>query len=249
MPHLEEQVPYKELRLTVRQVYISNTAAWLSSSVIEAVLECPQPHGWIRLAASEYGALIEILDSKVLPGGVVEHLFELQVDPSRTEDLMTMIRNDRDVIDVDFMRTKGGHVYGSVSSKRCTVCKQVAKSRCFLSSLVIGTEGQPHWTILGGNESYKELVTGLEDSKIPYHLRLLKELQETELLTSRQEEMLSIAFESGYFEFPKKVGLKDLAVRTGVRESTLGEILRRGQRKILREYLAKKSKTLKTRRD
>jgi len=217
--------------------------------VIEAVLECPQPHGWIRLAAWEYGALIEILDSKVLPGGVVEHLFELQVEPGRTEDLMKMIRDDKDVMDVDFMQTKGGHVYGSVSSKRCTVCKQVARSKCFLSSLVIGTEGQPHWTILGGNDSYRELVTGLEHSKIPYHLRLLKELQENELLTSRQEEILSIAFENGYFEFPKRVGLKELAARTGVRESTLGEILRRGQRKILRDYLEKKSKTLKARRD
>ena len=219
------------------------------TAVIEAVLECPQPHGWIRLAAGDYGARIEILDSKVLSGGVVEHLFELQVEPSRTEDLMKMIRDDKDVMDVDFMRTKGGHVYGSVSSKRCTVCKQVARSKCFLSSLVIGTEGQPHWTILGGSDSYRELVTGLEVSKIPYHLRLLKELQENELLTSRQEEILSIAFESGYFEFPKRVGLKELAARTGVRESTLGEILRRGQRKILRDYLEKKSKTLKARRD
>jgi len=217
--------------------------------VIEAVLECPQPHGWIRLASGEYGAIIEILDSKVLPGGIVEHLFELQVEPSRTEELMKMIRDDKDVMDVDFMRTKGGHVYGSVSSKRCTVCKQVAKSKCFLSSLVIGAQGQPHWTILGGNDSYRELISGLEDSKIPYHLRLLKELQENELLTSRQEEILSIAFESGYFEFPKRVGLKELAARTGVRESTLGEILRRGQRKILRDYLEKKSKTLKARRD
>jgi predicted DNA binding protein len=217
--------------------------------VIEAVLECPQPHGWIRLASGEYGAIIEILDSKVLPGGIVEHLFELQVEPSRTEELMKMIRDDKDVMDVDFMRTKGGHVYGSVSSKRCTVCKQVAKSKCFLSSLVIGAQGQPHWTILGGNDSYRELISGLEESKIPYHLRLLKELQENELLTSRQEEILSIAFESGYFEFPKRVGLKELAARTGVRESTLGEILRRGQRKILRDYLEKKSKTLKARRD
>jgi len=227
------------------RVYISIPMWAGATAMIEAVLECPQPHGWIKLAAGEYGALIEILDSKVLPGGVVEHLFELQVDSSRVEALMKMIREDKDVIDVDFMQTKGGHVYGSVSSRRCTVCKQVAKSRCFLASLVIGTEGQPHWTILGGNESYKELVTGLENSKIPYHLRLLKELQDNELLTSRQEEILSIAFESGYFEFPKKVGLKELAARTGVRESTLGEILRRGQRKILRDYLAKKSKTQK----
>jgi len=210
--------------------------------VIEAVLECPQPHRWIRLAAERYSASIEILDSKILPGSIVEHLFELQVDPDSTEDLMRMIQSDRDVIDVDFMSSKSGHVYGSVSSKRCTVCKQVARSKCFLSSLVIGTQGHPHWTVLGGKGSYKELVTGLERSKIPYHLRLLKELQESELLTSRQEEILAIAFESGYFDFPKGVGLKGLASRTGVKESTLAEILRRGQRKILHDYLERKSR-------
>lgn len=218
------------------------------TAVIEAVLECPQPHRWIRIASEDYGTLIEILDSKVLPGSVVEHLFELQVDPGRAEDLMKTIRADKDVIDVDFMRMKGGHIYGSVSSKRCTVCKQVAKSKCFLSSLVIGTQGQPHWTVLGGNDSYRDLVTGLERSKIPYHLRLLRELQENELLTERQEEILSIAFESGYFDFPKKVGLKGLALRTGVKESTLAEILRRAQRKILRDYLARKSQTMTGRR-
>jgi len=209
--------------------------------VIEAVLECPQPHGWIRLAAERYGASIEILDSKILPGGIVEHLFELQVDPGSTEDLMKLIEGDRDVIDVDFMKSNAGQVYGSVSSKRCTVCKQVAKSKCFLSSLVIGTQGQPHWTVLGGKDSYKELVDGLEKSKIPYHLRLLKELHEGELLTSRQEEILSIAFESGYFDFPKRIGLKGLALRTGVKESTLAEILRRGQRKIVHDYLERKT--------
>jgi len=210
--------------------------------VIEAVLECPQPHKWIRLAAERYGASIEILDSKILAGGIVEHLFELQVDPGTMEDLMEMIQGDRDVIDVDFMRSKAGHVYGSVSSKRCTVCKQVAKSKCFLSSLVVGTQGQPHWTVLGGKDSYKELVDGLERSKIPYHLRLLKELHESELLTSRQEEVLSIAFDCGYFDFPKRIGLKGLALRTGVKESTLAEILRRGQRKIVHDYLERKTR-------
>ena len=209
--------------------------------MIQAVLECPQPHGWIRLAADRYAANIEVLDSKLLPGSVVEHLFELQVEPGLVEDLLAMVRNDKDVIEVDFMKSKGGHIYGAVSSKRCTVCRMVAQSKCFLSSLVIGTKGQPQWTVLGGNDSYKELVTGLEKNSIPYKLRLLKELHESELLTGRQEEILSIAFESGYFDFPKKTGLKELAARTGVKESTLAEILRRGQKKVLREYLSRKS--------
>ena len=215
--------------------------------MIEAVLECPQPHGWIRLATEKYAAQIEILDSKVLPRGGVEHLFELQVDPTRVDELMKMIKNDKDVVEVDFMRSKGGHVYGSVSSKRCTICKQVAGSKCFLASLVVGTSGLPQWTVVGGSSSYRELVAGLEKHKIPYELRLLRELQDSELLTGRQEEVLSIAFQSGYFDFPKKTGLKELAARTGVKESTLAEILRRGQKKILGEYLTRRSLLHETR--
>ncbi|MDG7006881.1 MAG: helix-turn-helix domain-containing protein [Nitrososphaerota archaeon] len=60
------------------------------------------------------------------------------------------------------------------------------------------------------------------------------------MLTTRQEQILSIAFEGGYFDFPKGVGLKELASETGIKTSTLAEILRRGQRKILGEYLTRR---------
>ena len=61
------------------------------------------------------------------------------------------------------------------------------------------------------------------------------------MLTSRQEQIRSIAFETGYLDFPKKVGLKELADQTGIKTSTLAEILRRGQKKVLGEYLARRS--------
>ena len=209
--------------------------------MIEAVLECPQPHSWIKLASTAYSAKVEILNSKMLPGGIVEHLFELQVEPSLVEALLKTIKSDKDVIDVDFMRSKGGHVYGAVSSKRCTVCKQIAQSKCFLASLVIGNRGEPQWTVLGGERSFDDLIRGLDRESIPHELRLMKELKESALLTSRQEEILLIALESGYFDFPKKVGLKELASKTGVRESSLAEIIRRGQRKVLHDYMTRKS--------
>jgi len=65
-------------------------------------------------------------------------------------------------------------------------------------------------------------------------------LEDSDLLTTRQEQLLTIAFERGYFDFPKKIGLEELASLVGIRASTLAEILRRGQRKILGEYLARR---------
>jgi len=52
-------------------------------------------------------------------------------------------------------------------------------------------------------------------------------------LTTRQEEVLGTALAQGYFEFPRKISLTGLSELVGVRPSTLSEILRGAERRIL----------------
>ncbi len=208
--------------------------------MLEAVLQCPQPHSWIEIAANRFSATVEILDSKMLPNDSVQHLFDIQVKPALTEDLLTALKRDGDLINIEIMKSKSGHIYGSASSLRCTVCKNLAKSKCFLASVDVTSEGA-RWTIIGNNDSFRELLAALEKDKIPFEVKMKRNLEDSELLTARQEQLLSIAFERGYFDFPKKVGLEELASLADVKTSTLAEILRRGQKKILGEYLARRS--------
>jgi len=209
--------------------------------MLEAVLQCPQPHTWISLAAGKYSATVEILDSKILPGNAVEHLFDIQVKPELADELLTEIRRDKDVMEIETMKSKSGHLYGLATSLRCTVCKEVARSKCFLASVGITSSEGAQWTVLASNESFRELLNAIEREKIPFELKQRRNLEGTDLLTLRQEQILSIAFECGYFDFPKRIGLKELAAQTGIKTSTLAEILRRGQKKILGEYLARRS--------
>jgi predicted DNA binding protein len=213
----------------------------LQKSVLEAVLQCPQPHSWIALASTKFSAEIEILDSKLLPKGLVEHLFDIQVKPGMADDLLAAMKNDPDVIQMEVIRSDSGHIYGSATSSRCTVCKYVAKSRCFLESVGISSGDRASWTVLGSDGSYRELIQSLEEERIPLEVKRRRVMEDTDLLTTRQEQILAIAFERGYFEFPKKLGLKELAGQIGIRTSTLGEILRRGQKKVIGEYLARRS--------
>jgi predicted DNA binding protein len=157
------------------------------------------------------------------------------------EELIVAMRKDSDITGLEIIRSKNGHIYGSAASSRCTICKEVAKSRCFLASVSVASRDSAQWTVLGGDEPFRGLVGALERRKIPFEVKMKKELEDTDLLTVRQEQILSIAFERGYYDFPKKVGLKELASDTGIRTSTLAEILRRGQKKILGEYLARRS--------
>ena len=93
----------------------------------------------------------------------------------------------------------------------------------------------------GGRAIFEVIIEALEKEGVSFEVKEQRNLEDSDLLTSRQEQILSIAFEMGYFDFPKKAGLKELADQTGIKTSTLGEIMRRGQKKILGEYLAKRS--------
>lgn len=209
--------------------------------MLEAVLQCAQPHKWIEIAVSQYSSTIDILDSKVLSDDVVQHLFDVQVKPELADELLSVIRKDKDLVELEVMKSKSGHMYGTATLRRCTVCREVAKSTCFLASVSINSKEKARWTIFGSNESFGKLTRALDEKKIPFEVKLKRNLENRDLLTARQEQILSIAFERGYFDFPKKLGLKELANQTGIETSTLAEILRRGQRKVLGEYLARRS--------
>ena len=209
--------------------------------MLEVVLSGPHPHKWMKIAVGGYSADVEILDSKMPTKDTVQHLFDIQVKPDLMEDLISEMREDGDLTHLEVIRSKNGHVYGSAASSRCTVCKEVAKSRCFLTSVSVSSKERAQWTILGSDESFRELTNSLERRGIQVDVRMKKELEDNDLLTTRQEQILSIAFERGYFDFPKKKGLKELAEATGIKASTLDEILRRGQKKVLGEYLSRRA--------
>ena len=52
-------------------------------------------------------------------------------------------------------------------------------------------------------------------------------------LTDHQEKTLWIALKLGFFEFPRKIHMKELADKLGVSLSTLSETLRRGLKNML----------------
>jgi predicted DNA binding protein len=193
------------------------------------------PHSWLRISTGKYSATATILDSKIVGRGAVEHLFDINVKPEQSNRLLADIRGDKDVLEMETAESKGGRIHGSITTGRCTICKEVAKSKCFLATVVV-SRGEARWTVMGSQEATEDLLTALEKRGVPFEVKLKRNLGDRELLTARQEEILLMAFVRGYFDFPKKVGLKDLASETGVKTSTLTEILRRGQKKILEEY-------------
>ncbi|HNU36416.1 MAG TPA: helix-turn-helix domain-containing protein, partial [Methanomassiliicoccales archaeon] len=57
---------------------------------------------------------------------------------------------------------------------------------------------------------------------------------------SGEEVAVRAALEKGYYDYPRSVSLQELAKSFGVTASTMGEILQRGERNIIREYFRTK---------
>ncbi len=93
------------------------------------------------------------------------------------------------------------------------------------------------WDILLKDPSnLRGFLEKLERQGIHTHMRSISEIRRESVLTPRQREVLGKAISLGYFEFPRKIDLTQLAQALGIKASTLSEILRSAQRKILVRY-------------
>jgi len=205
--------------------------------LLEAVISIVPPHSWIRRITSEFPAVIRVLDCKSLPDADgVQELFEVRSAPELSKKIVDYLRQDSYVYDVDIVKGDRGRVIGSLKTHKCTACKTFAGANCFLVSATSKPEGKLEWIVLGSDTMVRSLMEGLEKQSVDGDVVRIYKLQEEGELTARQEEILQIALEKGYFEFPKKITLRQLAKVLDVSAATLTEILRRGQKKVLQEH-------------
>jgi predicted DNA binding protein len=205
--------------------------------MLEAVISITPPHSWITRVTSEFPAVIRVLDCRSLPDGKgVQELFEVTSTEDVSEKIVDYLHQDSYVYDIDIVKAEQGRVIGSLKTHKCTACKAFAGANCFLVSATSKPDGKLEWTILGNDTMVKSLMQELENQKVASQVAKIFKIKDEEGLTARQESILQIALEKGYFEFPKKITLRQLAKALDISPATMTEILRRGQKRILQEH-------------
>ncbi|MCK4928222.1 MAG: helix-turn-helix domain-containing protein, partial [Methanosarcinales archaeon] len=71
-------------------------------------------------------------------------------------------------------------------------------------------------------------------------LKHTENLSKNNILTNRQEEIIQAAFQKGYYDCPKRITVKELATIFDISQSTMGEILQRGEKKIISDHFCRK---------
>ncbi len=120
----------------------------------------------------------------------------------------------------------------------CLIAYPILESGCIITEVKLDGK-EVVWSIVCDDESFISLMRKLEEYEVEFEIIYKGKPDDKTKVTYREEEILKIALEKGYFDYPKKVKLEELARYFGIAPSTLSEIIRRGQKKILKKYFEK----------
>lgn len=204
--------------------------------MLDAELLVRIPKNWMSEVTEQFGVRMRIIDRKAYGSHGVQDLVELELGEEDPKPILQAIRGNAFVAHASLNPQERGRALATVST-RCMACHALATSACFLVRANTRPDGLLDWELIAEDRAaVSALVERLGKARCDVVLGHLKEVQDDEALTRRQEEILRTAFERGYFDYPKRVSIRDLAATFHVSISTISEILRKGQTKVFASY-------------
>jgi len=208
--------------------------------MMEVVLKIKIPDSWMENIRNKYDAEIKFLDCMPVGDSGGRGLIEIDAADGDIDKIIEDLKSHEGVCKVNISPSPDGGVLSSVVTTRCVACQALTGSECFLTAAILADDGRVEWKLITGEEgSLLELIDKLEKLGCEVVLEKSTQISKRKQLTKRQEEIIKIAYEKGYYEVPKKVTIEALAKIFKVSPSTLAEILQRGEKKIMEQYFQK----------
>ena len=208
--------------------------------MIEAVLSVKLPNIWIATVIENFSIEIKVLDLIPYEENGAQHLIEMKLGGEDLDEIIKYLEGLDGVHEVNFEAIDDNKAMGIVKTEMCFGCRSLMDSDCFKISSKTMPDGRIEWLLIANDRtSLQKLIKSLEENEAQPKLIKLTSIKEDELLTDRQEKIVKTAYDRGYYDFPKRIGVKELAEMFEVSTATLSEILRRGQKKIIETYFEK----------
>jgi predicted DNA binding protein len=207
----------------------------------EIVLQLKAPQTWVSEITSKHPSKIRILDCK--PSETkdgIRQLVEVTSDPDQLLQIVNEIKTSPLVKEAYLVQTRRGKVIGSLLTKSA-FCSTTMSSEAFCRTCLFHSkakaDGTVEWTLaFTGREALNELLDHLKREQVDVKIMRLSSVADVENLTQHQKNLVETALEEGFFDYPRRITLRELAKKIGVSASSASEVLRRAERKILAGY-------------
>jgi hypothetical protein len=170
---------------------------------------------------------LKVVDVRSSTSGSVRHLMDVGEDQARN---------------VPKELAAKGYVEGKSSvwleSEGCEVCNTILSHDAFLVSGKNIQENLITYSFMVPTfEAYQGIITDLEKTSHNINVRKIGKFeQQIGILTENQERIFWLALKSGFFDYPRKIDMTELAAKIGITPATLSEIIRRGTRRLLEHH-------------
>jgi hypothetical protein len=190
-------------------------------------------------AARENGAKLNIIDCKTFNRSGMSLLLELRGAEQETRATASAIRRIEGVRQVVEGEGPGDAVPLLVVLDRPAICRTSNDVAIVCLDCPLNSETQPSsWRFIARKTSdFRQVLTRLSKEGIETRIEDVAPLERKATLTGRQKEIMATAVAQGYFEFPRRISLTGLSELIGVKPSTLSEILRSAERRIMANAL------------
>ncbi|MCI4369074.1 MAG: helix-turn-helix domain-containing protein [Thermoplasmata archaeon] len=212
-------------------------------SFVEVHLRPPPTSHWMRKVSERFGAHVRLMLCRPTGPGETRMLrvVEISSDPEKMPEILRFVRKatPRGLTTVASQAPHRAVVWAEEPmDPSCAAVYHVGAvcNSCPLAPTTdpsVGPEGEWRLIIPKVSPRARALLKVFrpEDGSSSL-LRVGGPATGTEL-TTRQERAVDAAFQMGYFDHPRRVGLREVAKALGVSRSTALELIRRGLTKVL----------------
>ena len=206
--------------------------------MIQVTLRLKVSGAWYSDIFAKFETPIKILECKNQRGtDGCSNLIEIMDSKDQLGEIITELNQHPHVTDVDFSPSRKGFAIGAIKTNQCYSCAALHNTDCFLTSYTIVNKDEAEWKLITPTEkSVVKLIDRLKKDGMEVKLISKVHLDPDMLLTARQEKIMNVAYKRGYFDYPKRINIRELARIFEVSISTMSEILRKGEKKIIGKY-------------
>lgn len=205
--------------------------------MFEAVLSVDLDQSWVGRISRQLPVGINILDTIPFSDEGVQDLAEVKLNGT---DPVILEKAIAELPGTDFVKASKvdmDKVIIIVGTSACGGCRSLIDSGCFLISATTDKNGWVEWKLVMDEKAQlQKLVEILRKRKINSNLISIQPVDDKESLTPRQERIIKTALERGYYDFPKRIGIRELAKMFEISTASVSETLRRGQKKIIEHH-------------
>jgi predicted DNA binding protein len=198
----------------------------------------------VREVAKRHNATVTVLDCKDLDKKDMAFLLDISSPNRKTDDVIADLKAKgifKKMYVGDTAREPSRSLSVAVLN-RPGICQAVLDCGAFCLDCPYSSaqgEGDGKWKLLiRDSDQLKSLLGRLDALGVSASVGGVSEVKREDRLTSRQSEILAKAISLGYFEFPRRFSLTELSKQLGIKPSTLSQVLRSAEEKVMAKYAA-----------